>query len=280
MNTGGNRKATKVMLSVLAMAVLGGLCSVLPAARADSLLNDGGRVLFIGNSYTFFHGGLPRHLRDACAAAEDPLEIETAMVTAGGQELQYLFESTDAVDRIRTGNWDIVILQGGFNAPIIQERHEQFKDSVRRFHEVITESGATPVIWAVWEQKGHRTAWNMWQRIDTVTREVADELDMPVIPVGTIWARIRREGLEGVDTDGEDFLYQDSVHPTRPAVHMNTLIFYSFLTGRSCVDLDFTDRNGEFKDPAVEEAVKDLVWEVVQEALASDEDEDEDSEQQ
>ncbi|MFW5870826.1 MAG: hypothetical protein ACOCVL_04065, partial [Candidatus Sumerlaeota bacterium] len=60
----------------------------------------------------------------------------------------------------------------------------------------------------------------------------------------------------------------------KAAAHMNALIFYSFLTGRSCVKLDCEDHNGEFKDPAIEAAVKPIVWDVVQKALAPDEDED------
>lgn len=250
---------------ILAWTVAGLLALGLASgARAEPLLEDGDRVLFIGNSYTFFHGGLPRHLKDICRSVEKPLKIETAMVTAGGKELSYLFESTDAVEKIRSGNWDLVILQGGFNAPIIKNKREEFKAAVRKFQAVITESGAQPVIWAVWEQKVHKPAWNVWKRIRDVTHDVADDLDMPVVPVGPVWAAIRRSGLEGVETAGETFLYRDAVHPTKAAVHLNTLVFYSFLTGRSCVGLDFTDRNGEFSDPAVRDAVQAIVWQTVQ----------------
>jgi hypothetical protein len=235
--------------------------------REEPLLKDGHRVLFIGNSYTFYHGGLPKHLKLACAAADEPLNIETEMLVAPSKELKFLFENTDAVEKIRTGNWDLVILQGGYNAPILKEKNEQFKDSVRRFTEVIRESGAEPVIWAVWEQKFHKTAWNIWRRIDSITRAIAEELEIPVVPIGTIWAGIRRSGLEGLDMDGEKFLYHDGVHPTELAVHMNTLAFYSFLTGRSCVGFNFKDGNKQIKDPAVAAAVQKAVWDVIRAEL-------------
>lgn len=251
--------------SVLRWGMLSLLSLVLASASsAEPLLKDGDRVLFIGNSYTFFHGGLPRHLKDVCQAAKEPLRVETSMVTAGGKELSYLYESTDAVEKIRSGNWDVVILQGGYNDPILKEKHDEFKEAVRKFHAVITESGAQPAIWAVWEQKGHKVEWNMWQRIRDVTHEIADALDMPVIPVGTVWAQVRRSGLEGVTADGEAFLYQDFVHPTKQAFHMNTLIFYSYLTGNSCVGLDYKDLNGVFLDPTHRDVVQKAVWKVLQ----------------
>ena len=236
-------------------------------------------VLFIGNSYTFYHGGLPRHFKDMFAAAPEPLTLEADMVTSGGKELTYLYESTDAVERIRNESWDVVILQGGFNDPVLNDKHAEFREYVRKFHDVIVESGAQPIIWAVWEQKVHKIFWNTWRSIDRVTHEIADSLEMPVVPIGTVWGNIRRGGRYGYwepsdpgepYAEAEAFLYHDDVHPTEYAVHMNALIFYSYLMGETCVGLDYEDVNGEYTDAEMEDTVQARVWNIVKDRLWED----------
>jgi len=262
---------------MLAVALL----VVLPVSSAFSepLIHNGDSVLFIGNSYTYYQGGLEVHLRDMFAAADEPLELTTAAVTSPGAELSELYDQTGAVDSIRNGAWDIVILQGGYLDPTSERTHDVFREYVRKFHDVIVEIGALPVIWAVWEPNGHGVETKMWQVIHDVTHEIADSLAMPVVPVGMVWGDIRATGQDGYwepsettmpYAEAEDFLYADWVHPTARSAHMNALIFYSFLTGQSCVGMDFTDVNGQYTDGELEDTVQARVWNVVKDQLWQD----------
>jgi len=264
---------TPLMMSVFLLSV-----ATVSSELAEPLIKDGDNILFIGNSYTFYHNGLPRHIKDVFKAADEPLTLEADMVTSGGKELSFMYNSTDAVEKIESGNYDVVIIQGGFNDPINQDKHPVFREYVRKFHDVSVENGARPIVWAVWEQKVHQVFWNMWRRIKTVTHEIADSLNMPVVPVGEVWADVRRTGARGywkVDLDttdnpyvgSEGFLYQDPVHPTAKAVHMNALIFYSFLTGKSCVGLDYDDANDEYANDELEDTVQARVWNIVKDNL-------------
>jgi hypothetical protein len=245
-------------------------------ALAEPLIHDGDRVLFIGNSYTWHQGGLDRHLKDVFAAAPEPLALETARFTRSGKELSYLFDSTNVVDTIRDHNWDLVILQGGFSDPVLRPQHPIFREYVRKFNDVIVASGAQPVIWAVWEQKVHQVQWNIWRRIQEVTHEIADSLNMPVVHIGEVWGDIRRTGKDGYwapanpdeeYAEAEAFLYGDAVHPTALSVHMNTLILYSFLTEQTCVGLDYEDVNGEYANGELEDTVQTRVWNIIQDRL-------------
>ncbi len=68
------------------------------------------RVLFIGNSYTYFNN-LPELLRAVAASQKDGPRIETEGSLSGGKSLQWHWENSRALEAIRRGGWDFVVLQ-------------------------------------------------------------------------------------------------------------------------------------------------------------------------
>jgi len=69
----------------------GGSALLLPfAINGDSLAKTAAlRILFVGNSYTYFNN-LPQMLSGLAASAKPPQTIETEMITVGGATLKSL----------------------------------------------------------------------------------------------------------------------------------------------------------------------------------------------
>lgn len=63
------------------------------------------RILFIGNSYTDLNGGLDTHLLGFAPNSE------SARMTPGGYTLQDHWQAASTLDAIRSGKWDLVVLQ-------------------------------------------------------------------------------------------------------------------------------------------------------------------------
>src|SRR5262245_23227206 len=87
------------------------LAALLLTASAGARAAPGGdptaRVLFVGNSYTYFND-LPEML--AALAAAGGHALETRMVAPGGWRLRDHFEGGEALGVLRAEHWDFVVL--------------------------------------------------------------------------------------------------------------------------------------------------------------------------
>jgi hypothetical protein len=204
--------------------------------QAQIPIEDGSRVLFIGNSYTGYHCTLPEYVRLACAAATPSIDIHTESVLLYANELSAIFTNTNAVERIREGTWDLVVLQG-YNDPIID--HAAYAQAVTSFNEEISAAGALTVLFMVWEMRMHENRWAI-NSIRSVTDSLAAALNIAVVPVGQLWMTIKYVPPRSLIPDPLAFLYQDDVHPTPMSAGMNAWVFYTIFTGQSPDGVDFT----------------------------------------
>src|SRR5271169_3959760 len=84
---------------------LGILLLSVAAQAAPSL-----RILFIGNSYTYFNN-LPEIFSRLAMAGQPGLSVETTAITVGGSTLAQHRQRGAAQKAIREGHWDYVVLQ-------------------------------------------------------------------------------------------------------------------------------------------------------------------------
>jgi hypothetical protein len=92
------------ILLVLCVLVLG---STLIKAQPSS-------VLFIGNSYTYYNT-MPETLKDIALSAGDTLYVES--ITKGGARFSTHANNPEVYQKLRSRNWDYVIIQGQSQEP-------------------------------------------------------------------------------------------------------------------------------------------------------------------
>lgn len=178
------------------------------------------RILFVGNSYTFYNGGIYQELKGLAPSAT----VEA--VTAGGYTLRDHWNAGTAVRKIRSGGWAFVVLQEQSQTPVIGQL--AFDEYVRQFDTEIRISGATTVLLMTWErpdsvQYGVTTA-NLAAAYDAIGKE----LGAKVAPVGLAFAAAQRErpGLTLNIPDG---------HPTVAGTYLAACVLYGVIYGRSPV---------------------------------------------
>jgi hypothetical protein len=196
------------------------------------------RVLFVGNSYTYFWN-LPQHVH--LLAASQDINLLTRQSTSGGTHLGQHWRGEKNLrsrELIQTGDYDIVVIQDHSLRAI------EYPDSLlfygQKFNEIIRATGARPYLYMTWAR-----SWDpyMQQEITDRYTELAEQIGAVIVPVGPAWARARelRPDLELYDPD-------DS-HPNPTGTYLAACVFYGVLTGQSPVGLPHrlrtTDADGE-----------------------------------
>ena len=139
------------------------------------------RVLFVGNSLTGAND-LPRMF--AAVAAAGGFRVATGRVVFDNVSLDDHLIRGDAVDAIRGGDWDYVVMQQGPSGR--PDSRTQLIAVTRQFATVITTAGARPVLYMVWPDASRPTAF------DSVSASYTAAAD----DIADVLRRIRRQTEE------------------------------------------------------------------------------------
>lgn len=200
------------MLRALLAAILATL-AVAAAAQdpAKQPEKKPARVLFIGNSLTST-GNIPS--RVAVLARDMGREVETEAVTVPGFSLEDHRRDGAALQAIRKGGWDFVVLQQGTSAR--DDSRRELIDEARRFAAEIRKAGAKPAIYMTWPPSGRRGEFPDAIKSHRMAAEAADAI---LIPAGEAWLRV-------MSKDSRLRLYADDLHPSTSGMQLAVLAIY------------------------------------------------------
>ncbi len=208
------------------------LPALLPAQPGDTL-----RVLFVGNSFTYFWN-LPQVVQSM--AESQGRVILTRQSTAGGASLEQHWKGDKGLKTkqlIEAGGWDFVVLQDHSSQPI--DAPESFTNYGKKFAALVREAGAEPLFFTTWAYKSNPL---MQATLTRKYAELAGELKAENLPMGPAWASVRqyRPDME---------MYFDDKHPAPLGTYLIGLAFYKKLSGQSVLKipdrLTTTDQFGE-----------------------------------
>ena len=180
-------------------------------AFAQTEQADTTRILFIGNSYTYFNE-LPDQVLALAQEKYPEQVIETAKVTRGGMTLQRHWDDDKAVEAIKNGHWDYVILQeqSKLGMAIMIENDiyfgntELFWEYARKFAGEIKKAGAQTVFFMPWSVRDRPDEQAIVTHAYTT---IAKELGASLAPVGLVWNELRQD-------DDYNLYVRDGSHPS------------------------------------------------------------------
>lgn len=192
------------------------------------------RVLFIGNSYTYFNN-CPEIFAALARAREPGREIEVGRVTVPGQTLLALWERSDARQVLRSSQWDYVVLQdqsqlgdslrdGKFvvNAP------RMLHWGVRLFDAEIRRQGARTVLFLTWARKAQP---DQQGDLNYGYDSIARELGAILAPVGPAWQKTR------ADHPDLELYADDGSHPSPAGSYLAAAVLAGSILGGSAPSL-------------------------------------------
>jgi len=191
------------------------------------------KVLYIGNSYTYYHN-LPSMVTQLAASSKRVPGIETAMVAHGYKTLEWHTHNPKTIEGLRRTAWDIVVLQEFSMRPI--ENREAMYHFASLLHDEIRKTGGHTVLYLTWAR---RHTPEMQQDITAAYTELARILDADVAPVGTAW-----QNALAADC-GIQLYKNDQSHPTPLGSYLAACVFYATFFKHSPVGLTGTISDGD-----------------------------------
>jgi len=183
------------------------------------------RVLFIGNSYTYFNN-LPMLLAGLAASDAESPKIEAEMVVRGGATLKQHWDDGKALAKLKSGQWDYVVLQDQSTLPIT-EPATMYKYA-RLFAAEIKKTNGRLVFFLTWARQNKPETQ---AALNNAYFGIAHELGALVAPVGVAW----QKALAGSPTPQLYML--DQSHPNQAGSYLAACVFYSVITGKSPMNL-------------------------------------------
>ena len=194
------------------------------------------RVLFIGNSYTFFNGGLGTAVKSPRRRRQGRPAFEYIEVTKGGQTLEGHWNDGKALAAIRKGGWDFVVLQEhSLGARRSREKMFQY---AKMFDAEIRKTGAKTVFYETW---GRKNRPEMYGVVEQAYVGLATQLKAVVAPAGAAWTM----ALKSNPTLALHIA--DLSHPTPAGTYLNACVFYETFFGKSPEGLPRTIKNAAGK---------------------------------
>jgi hypothetical protein len=197
------------------------------------------RVLFVGNSFTYYNS-MPSMVHRLAEADEGRGPIYAVEYTAPNWSLREAAGNHGLADLLDDTRWDVVVLQdvSYYLAASPEERRRETYPFARALQRQIAAAGAQTMLFLTWGYKdgsfeGDSFAW-MEARLEEGYSELGSELFAPVVPVGLAWSEAlgRKPGIDLWSHDGR--------HPSRLGSYLAACVFYAVLSGRDPTKSTFT----------------------------------------
>ena len=197
------------------------------------------RILFIGNSYTYYNELWDR-VAELAILAGYPVTVDA--VTSGGYYLSQMADPTDpygeqVAQKLSAPNYDVVILQEQSLGTFLHS--DSYEASVSKLTQKIRSIGARPVLYQTWARKEgsktlselHLTPESMTQAIEGACQKVGRICQAEVSAVGNAFLDVvlRHPEIELYDPDGS--------HPSPTGTALAALCIFSTVFHRSPLTL-------------------------------------------
>lgn len=245
MNTSLDHDPSKTKpLTVKSSCRLFALCFLLLISRASAENADTMRVLFIGNSYTYFYI-MPEIFGELSKAAGKNVEVQ--MSVGGGYSLEFHRSLQTTLNTLMSRPWNYVVLQEQSIYPTIEfYRQTSMYPAARSLDSLIRLRGGKTVFFMTWGRKAggmqciapycstpFRDFAQMQDTLNAAYTTIANELSAQLCPVGMAWKLALQENPSAPlweDNDG---------HPSAAGSYLAACTFYALLHGSSPEGLSY-----------------------------------------
>ena len=184
------------------------------------------KVLFIGNSFTFYNSGVDFHLQKMLEAIKsiDSTTYTIQKIAVSSYTLQDHYNDSMTIRKIRSDNWNKVVLQEQSTRPM--NNRDLFLQYATLLNTTIKKDNATTVLYMTWPEKA--TPDDMTS-LSSSYLYVGQQLQVPVVPVGLVWEYV-------VNTYPQlNLYYTDDKHPALTGTFLIACTFYYSLFNKNPV---------------------------------------------
>lgn len=194
------------------------------------------KVLFVGNSFTYYNNSLHKHYRRLTWASglfTRDNSRSRIMTISGG----HLPEHAGGFKNVISAeDWDVVVMQGHSLGPISEGTAAPFRKAAKKFARIARKRGTRPVFFMTW---AYTDKPEMTEQLDKAYTDIGRELNAQVVPVGLAFATVTAERPDiPVRID-------DKRHPSRAGSYLAACTFFAALYNQSPEGLEYDAGLGE-----------------------------------
>lgn len=183
------------------------------------------RVLFVGNSFTYFYN-LPQVV-SAMAASQNEI-IFTKQSTVGGSNLEQHWKEekgTKTREMLENEQWDYVVFNNHSRSAL--DTPDPFMEYGTKLAELVKSKGAKPIFMMTWAYKSNPL---MQPEITRMYKQLSEETQSDYVPCGPLFTAARkwRPDLS---------LFHDDKHPSANGTYLLGLAFYHYFTGKETASI-------------------------------------------
>jgi hypothetical protein len=222
------------------------------------------RVLFLGNSFTFYND-LPHLFYELALSAGKPVVTDENLV--GGYTLTQHSQDSTSLAKIALGAFHYVVLQEQSQIPTIEYwRYNAMYPTARFLDSLIRSADESTAFYMTWGRKyGGVQVWGgessppfrdyfeMQDSLRSSYAMVAQELSATLIPAGMAWRLAR------IQDSLADLWQSDNSHPTLRGSYLAACVFYAVLCRANPTGLPYT--GGLTPEDAL--LYQELAWQAV-----------------
>jgi hypothetical protein len=211
------------------------------------------RVLFVGNSFSYYNDSLHGHLRQLVLASDSAHAKDylfKSMTISGA----YLAEHSGGLPyMLASRHWDLVVLQGQSQEPMASDakKSERFRETARGFDGLIHASGAKTAFFMTW---AYQAKPEMTALLAEGYESIGNELGDLVVPVGLAFQRSLEKRPSLI------LHFKDHMHPSPAGTYLAACTFFAALYGASPVGNPYVAD----LDPEVARYLQGIAWDTVQ----------------
>ena len=210
---------------------------------APSNIPDTTKVLFIGNSLTYFNN-MPDMVKQLAEMTDKKVFINKA--TIGGVPLRNMVNNSFIINKINSDDWDYVVLQSDDITAFPDMYNSEINTLTTFKTRILNNNSSTKIIYLmVWGLRNGRTLTELngeivtysyteyMQKIYDGTLYVANETDLIISPAGWTWKEVR-------DNHPEIELFSsDNAHPSYKGSYLCAAVHYSVIFKESCANIQY-----------------------------------------
>lgn len=183
------------------------------------------KILFIGNSYT---GGIRKAVTELIKSSPHS-KTQLTFINPGGKTLAFHLANPKITEKIKTGNFDFVVLQDQSQTPALFPK--KFKAAALGLDKIIDASGAQTVFYQTWGRRdGDKQNKKLFPDYDSMQKALsksyasaARSCKATLAPVGDTWSNLRKKDPKL----GKELYAKDGSHPSKKGAYLAACVFYA-----------------------------------------------------